>query len=127
MWLEKHHLDNTHYDTSFGLGEWRRYSNGIWSAVEENIISQELQEVIRLEAKIDNRLRPSGNLLRSVRTLAQVEVRIPDAQWDRDINMLVCANGVVDLRTRALLPHSPDYHCTTGVPYAPGAVPYLTE
>ena len=118
LWLDKHRIDATHYDTSYGLGEWRRYANGLWLPVEENAINHELQEIIDMEARIDNRLRPSGNLLRSVRTLVQVEVRIADKEWDRDINLLVASNGVVDLRTRALLPHSPDYHCTSGVPYA---------
>ncbi len=46
----------------------------------------------------------------------------PDV-WDSNAHILVCANGVLDLATGALLPHSPDYRATktTGTDYRPGA------
>jgi putative DNA primase/helicase len=46
----------------------------------------------------------------------------PDV-WDSNAHILVCANGVLDLATGALLPHSPDFRATktTGTDYRPGA------
>lgn len=43
--------------------------------------------------------------------LKQVEPRltIPHEQWNRYDHHLVCANGVIDLRTGKLLPHAPHY------------------
>ncbi|MBL8252410.1 MAG: hypothetical protein JNJ76_02260, partial [Candidatus Competibacter sp.] len=43
--------------------------------------------------------------------------------WDSNAHILVCGNGVLDLITGALLPHSPDYRATktTGTDYRPGA------
>lgn len=47
----------------------------------------------------------------------------PDV-WDSNAHILVCANGVLDLATGALLPHSPDFRATktTGTDYRPGAM-----
>lgn len=43
--------------------------------------------------------------------------------WDANPHLLVCNNGVLDLATGTLLPHSPDYHATktTGTDFIPGA------
>ncbi|MFD4688284.1 phage/plasmid primase, P4 family, partial [Streptomyces sp. NPDC058204] len=48
---------------------------------------------------------------------------VDGAEFDRDPDLITAENGVIDLRTGALMPHSPDRYMTRLVPtrYTPGA------
>lgn len=45
-------------------------------------------------------------------TIAQAHLRVASEAWDRDPHLLAVKNGVVDLRTGELYPHSPEFHIT---------------
>lgn len=107
-----------HRMTAFGLGGWRRHEMGVWNAVHKAIVEKEIQAVIDEEAARDVRMRPSSNLLFSVRKLIEVQLTLPEDQWDRDPDLLVCTNGTLHIPTLELRPHSSAHFITSGVPYA---------
>jgi putative DNA primase/helicase len=55
--------------------------------------------------------------------MAEHSLGVDGSAWDSDEHLLACQNGVVDLRTKELLPPSPQYLCTkiAGAPYDPAA------
>lgn len=69
-----------------------------------------------------SKLRAAGSL-RGL--LGHVEAFLTESvdTFDKDFDLVCTANGVVDLRTGKLMPHSPKYHMTqrTGAAYVPGA------
>ncbi len=105
-----------HPQTAYGLGAWRAYVSGVWGAIDQEVIEQQLMSVIE-GAKIES-VRPGDNLLRSVKKLTQVSVYQPANVWDADTDLLVCANGMLHIPTKNLLPHDPGAYQTSGVPYS---------
>ena len=61
--------------------------------------------------------------IRSTLEIAEGYFWTPPAIWDANPHILVCANGVLDLATGTLLPHSPGHRATktTGTAFKPGA------
>jgi len=63
-------------------------------------------------------IKPSDGVVRSVLSAIKARTfRNPDI-WDADPNILVAANGAVNVVTGELSPYSPEHYATTGVPYA---------
>lgn len=112
-------------DCSYGLGEWRRYRDGIWSPVPELTIKRNICETI--EAAKPEGIKPTNSLLSSVTELTRVKVAIPDDKWDADPDTLVCENGALRISTRELKPHRREHYATSAVPYSynPKAVPVV--
>ena len=110
-----------HPDSMFGLGSMRRYRDGVWEALSDEEFERELLEV--LEANKEHGIRPTSRLLASVKKLAQVKVSLPNCNWDADPNILVCANGTLELDTMTLREHCRADYATTAIPhpYIPGA------
>ncbi len=63
-------------------------------------------------------MRPSSNRLFRGRKLIEVQLTLPEDRWDRDPDLLVCANGTLHIPTLELRQHSPLHFITSGVPYA---------
>lgn len=65
----------------------------------------------------------SGKGINAITSLSRSQVLADFAQFDTDPDILVCPNGVLDLRTGELMPHSRDRLVTkcAGVDYVPGA------
>lgn len=108
-WLAKHP------HTAYGLGEFRRYKDGIWPELPLDDVKKEILEEIEL-AK-DTGIKPTSRLLESVLEIARVKVSVPNVRWDNQVDFLPCQNGVLALSNRALLPHSPDWYFTTKLNY----------
>jgi putative DNA primase/helicase len=100
----------------FGMGEWRKYADGLWSVVDSAIVEKQVIRVLE-DAKPEG-IRPTTNLMRSVSTLAQVEVYRPPEIWDANPDLLVCTNGMLHIPSKQLRDHDPQAYQTTGVPYA---------
>jgi putative DNA primase/helicase len=96
-----------------GHGEWKRYENGVWRPVPENIIKRQILETL-VAAKADG-VRPTSWLLSSVLHFAQVQSAVADEEWDADPDILVCRNGTLEISSGTLREHRPD-------DYALGAV-----
>lgn len=101
--------------TAYGLGDWRRYAEGVWPVVAEDEVNREIREVL-IAAKSEG-VRPSRYALSSVAEMARLTVSIPNEQWDADHDVLVCRNGALRISTRELLPHDPAYHVTESLPF----------
>ena len=70
-----------------------------------------------LEAAKAEGVRPTAARMNSVTEMTRVEVAVPDERWDADPDILVCANGALDLRTFELVPHDKEHYATQAVPY----------
>ncbi len=104
-----------HPGTAWGLGEFRRYENGIWPAAPQDVIRREIKEVLE-DAKVDG-VRPTARLLNSVMELARIEIAQPPDVWDADHDILICKNGALHIPTRTLQDHSQQHYATSGLPY----------
>lgn len=107
--------ENEHDDVLFGLGYWRQYGAGVWSAIDENIVLKQIMRTIEGQKKRGARI--TSGILTSVSTLAKIDRFIPQDIWDASDNLLVCANGMLSINTKTLLPHSRDAYQTTGVSF----------
>jgi len=104
-----------HPDTGWGLGEFRRYENGLWPVVPLDVIRREIKDVLEA-AKVDG-VRPTARLLNSVMELGRIEIAQPPQVWDADHDILICKNGALHIPTRTLQPHSQEHYATSGLPY----------
>jgi putative DNA primase/helicase len=100
---------------------------------------KELDEDAAAVATLDKQVKSAGSYkaqisawLRQCETAYRIRSTLEIAEgyfwtrpetWDANPHILVCANGVIDLATGQLLPHSPNYCATktTGTAFTPGA------
>ena len=108
-WIE----GNPHH--AHGLGEWRRYEDGIWPTVSETSVKAEVSGVI--ETAKSEGIKPTASILASVTELTRIKVFVPDEQWDADPDILVCKNGSLRVSTGELSEHRPGHYATSAVPY----------
>lgn len=97
--------------SAYGLGEWRKYKDGIWPPIDRDVIKSEMKSILD-RARVDG-VRPSAGQLASVMELARVDVAIAADKWDANTEYLPCANGVLHIPTKTLLPHTPDIYATS--------------
>jgi putative DNA primase/helicase len=108
-WIE----GNPHH--AHGLGEWRRYEDGIWPTVSETSVKAEISNVI--ETAKPEGIKPTASILASVTELTRIKVFVSDERWDADSDILVCNNGALHISTGELAKHQPKHYATSAVPY----------
>ena len=120
-WIE----GNPHH--AHGLGEWRRYEDGIWPTVSETSVKAEISNVI--ETAKPEGIKPTASNLASVTELTRIKVFVPDERWDADSDILVCENGALHISTGELFEHMPGHYATSAVPYKydPDARPVIWD
>ncbi len=120
-WIE----GNPHH--AHGLGEWRRYEDGIWPTVSETSVKAEIANVI--ESAKPEGIKPTASILASVTELTRIRVFVPDERWDADSDILVCKNGSLRISTGELANHQPRHYATSSVPYEydPDARPVIWD
>jgi P4 family phage/plasmid primase-like protien len=120
-WIES----NPHH--AHGLGEWRRYEDGIWPTVSETSVKAEISSVI--ETAKPEGIKPTASILASVTELTRIKVFVPDERWDADSDILVCENGALHISTGELVEHKPGHYATSAVPYKydPDARPVIWD
>jgi putative DNA primase/helicase len=69
------------------------------------------------EAKVDG-IKPSKSIKTSVMDYIASAIAVPSDRLDADENLINLQNGVLDLNAMKLLPHSPEYHFTSQLPFA---------
>jgi P4 family phage/plasmid primase-like protien len=109
LWAENHP------GYAHGHGEWKRYENGVWRPVPENIIKSQI--VATLEAAKADGVRPTSWLLSSVLKFVRNQSAVPDDEWDADPGILVCRNGTLEISSGTLREHRPDDYALEVVPY----------
>lgn len=117
-----------------GLG-WLHYNGKVWSeVVDENVIeavrvvmSNFLQSEVAAQADpkrlVALKALHSLSKIRNVASLLRGMLEIPASEFDAQNDLLNVANGVVDLRTGKLVPHSPEHRFTkiTNADYVPAS------
>lgn len=98
--------------TAYGLGAYRRYTDGIWPELPEHEFQREILAVLK-GAKLEG-IDIDKTLLNSVAELTRIQIATRQEIWDADPDYLPLRNGVLQISTRQLLPHSPDYYFTSG-------------
>lgn len=101
--------------TVYGIGEWRRYINGVYLVIERDVIKREIKHIVDL-AKSEG-VRNSASLVDSVMELARVDVVVPLLLWDANPEYLPMKNGILHIPTKTLLPHTPDIYFTSQLPF----------
>jgi P4 family phage/plasmid primase-like protien len=109
-WMERNPL------YAFGLGQWRRYEDGIWPTVNDPMVKSSMVRV--LEDAKPEKIKPSAAVLSSVHELARLKCYVDNDLWDANFDILPAENGAIHIPTGELLPHKPEYYCTTRVPYS---------
>lgn len=97
--------------SAWGMGEWRKYKDGIWSPIDKDVIKQEIKTVVD-QAKSEG-IRATAGLVNSVMELARIDIAIPLDRWDANPDYLPCKNGVLHIPSKNLLPHTPDIYATS--------------
>lgn len=105
-----------HEGYAFGLGEWQRYSNGVWSRSPEARVKKLTAEIVDT-AKPEG-IKPTASIVNSVAELTKYKVFVDDDLWDADPDILVCENGALHIPTGKLREHSRSHYATSAVPYA---------
>ena len=93
--------------------KWYRYGSeleGLWSRNDEEFISR----LISLELSTRG-IDHSANYLSGVIKILKAFLAIKD--WDASPGLLPAKNGVIDLKTLKISPHSPTYKLTWQLPY----------
>lgn len=108
-WLDEHP------DTCYGLGEFRRYSDGIWPPIEDHKIEFELAGI--MERYKGSGVKTTYYKLHSIKEMARIRSAVSDALWNADPNLIVCKNGTLHIPTKQLQPHKPENYLTSGIPY----------
>ena len=90
-------------DTKFGLGEFRRYNNGVYETIPIDQIKNEIRLVL-VKSKIVG-IRPNESLLKSVLELSRVQISIPEEKWNANPYLIPLNNGVFNLKTWDLENH----------------------
>lgn len=109
-WLKTHR-----HNTAYGLGEWRRYADGVWQSVPEDLIKQEIGDIL-INAKIYG-IRPTKYNTASVMEFARLAVCVRDDLWDAEIDLLPCKNGTLHIPTMTLREHRPEDYITFALPF----------
>jgi len=114
---------------------WLAYSEGIWSSVSEEAIVEVIRlKFLKLAREVDGaklgglqdqvRRLQSHSRIKSAERLARGPLERDSSVFDNEKDLFPAKNGVINLRTKALLPHSPDYLFTRKSPidYKAGAL-----
>src|SRR5829696_2799498 len=109
-WLE------LYSNIAFGGGEWRRYEAGHWQPLEDLAVEAQVMDV--LERSREEGVKVTSHLLNSVRKLGQLSVYVPRERWDANPNILVFANGTLEISERHFREHKPEDYVTSALPYA---------
>lgn len=113
---------------------WLAYSEGIWSSVSEEAIIEVIRlRFLKLARDVDGaklgglqdqvRRLQSHSRIKAAEKLARGPLERDPQVFDSEKDLFPARNGVIDLKTKELLPHSPTYLFSRKSPidYKPGA------
>lgn len=109
IWLGEHE------DTCYGLGEFRRYQDGVWPMINDHVIENEILEILGRYKGVG--VKVSYYKLKSIVELARVRSSVTDSKWNADPDLLVCKNGTLHIPTKTLHAHQAEYYITNSIPY----------
>lgn len=102
-------------DIVYGMGDFRKYSGGIWAKVPDLDIERSVLALMRKHKRWG--LKPTATKMNSVITFITAETSVPDNLWNADYELLVCGNGTLHIPTRTLREHRREDYLTSKVDY----------
>lgn len=102
-------------DTAYGLGEFRRFTDGYWPVVALKQVECEILPILT-GAKTSG-VKPSSWKMKSIIELARIKCQVNDINWDANPDVLVCKNGTLEISSKNLRNHEKTDYCTSGVAF----------
>lgn len=99
---------------AYFYGQWYEYYNGVWVAVQS--INLDIWNELKL-AKAEG-IRPSHSKVGSIEKYIQLMLMADDTLIDKHLGLINLENGVYNLDTEELQPHSKDYYMTSQLPFS---------
>ncbi|MCR5060602.1 MAG: DUF5906 domain-containing protein [Saccharofermentans sp.] len=90
-------------------GQWWRYDSGVYSRVDKEEIKRRIITILDPELLNDR-------IVNSIMGIAASMTYIPYDRFNEDPNIVNCENGLLNIKTGVLLPHTPDYLSTVQFP-----------
>lgn len=103
-------------NTVYGLGEWRRYSNGVWLPVHEYTIKREIQETLATQRQVA--IKVDNSLVNSVYTLVKTFTHVASDKFDANEQLIVLDDCTLNYVTGERRGHLPENYCTAKLPFA---------
>lgn len=103
--------------TIFGLGEWRRYKDGIWPVRHEQFIRGEIQLVAEQQANRGQSISVTHSMVTSVLNLIKNLQFRPDELFDARHDILAFEDYCLFLPSRWPLAHAPQHYFTSKLPF----------
>lgn len=101
---------------AYSGGTFRRYRDGVWTAVNELEVRQEVAFELRMAEQIVG-VRPTYNLESNVTNAIKSAVYVREDEWNKHPHVLVFENCTLDTRSMGRLDHSPEHMATVALPY----------
>jgi hypothetical protein len=101
---------------AYSGGTFRRYGNGVWTAINELEVRQEVAFELRNAEQIVG-VRPTYNLESSVTNALKSVVYAREDEWNKYPNIIVFKNRAIDTGTMQPVDHSPRHMATVTLPY----------
>lgn len=102
-------------DRAYSRGDWWEYGGGWWRPVDVVEVEKQIGDV--LKGSRDEGVKVTGALIGSVLRIARSDTVVRADAWDADPDLLVCANGTLQIGERKLRGHRPEDHATGALPY----------
>ena len=118
------------YRWSAHEGTWRHWNGRVWERADEAMVAVAAQEMLHRHyglALADKQSEAEYERLRALHNASCRYISVAhalaflkgesgfytdDKEWDRDLDTLNCADGLLDLNTQSLRPHDPAALCT---------------
>ncbi len=113
--LAREYASKHYTDTMYGRGQYYRYGGGVWEPLHDKLIEGDIWRL--LEVHEGKGIRPTSNMMHSVLKCISSKLFVREEEIDAAENLICLKNGVYDLKTQKLHPHSPDYYLTTQLPF----------
>lgn len=100
---------------AFSLGEFWKYTGGVWKVFPMEEIVSILTHALKDHVK--------GKMVDGVIGILKGLIYVPEEMWEPNPYLINIKNGMLDIHTMELSPHSPDYRSRVQLPvsYQPGA------
>ena len=92
--------------------EWYQYQDGYWQRMTTAMVMHQLSKFL------DRELAEGYSMALLKNMMSFLQIRLVNTGWGTAKDMLPMMNGVLDLSTMKLLPHSPEYKFQWVLPYA---------
>lgn len=102
--------------TRYFHSDWYRYRDGYWQRQTANSIARDLWKVLK-DLKLYS-VKPSANKVSAVESYLQAFLYVDDEQIDPQNEYINVKNGLYNLLTDELEPHTPDLYFTSQLGFA---------